>query len=350
MKIGSSDPRWVRSNLDSDTEWEKLVPLEGTEPASDAQPFLWTMSSGPTPAFPDTSRALFGKSKQPPLTQAGSGHIASVKRHFSWKCHFVEGKGSLPGCRGGMVSLGVPAGRVKPAPQVWRPQGRRPDPGALLGLRGPPSGLTAQAYLTVLSSISVRVSLHRHCRGSQWPLTPGDPRSLCTQPYLQRTASLSGRASYTHTSLSSSSPVTATVRPRSRAAVASLMVQPMGTWKGRSLQSCRALCRGCPSHPQPLPQGAHLVGREPSACQGEGRAQPGLQQLIRHPDTSPLAALGLLPAGFNLQSWPRPLLRLCRAVLSLVPAAARGTEQTAEQEGSYKPLTRATSSRTRLLP
>lgn len=184
------------------------------------------------------------------------------------------------------------------------------------------------------------------------PVAPDSrrPPSLCTQPYLQRTASLSGRASYTHTSLSSSSPVTATARPRSRAAVASLMVQPMGTWKGRSLQSCRALCRGCPSHSQPLPQGAHLVGREPSARQGEGRAQPGLQQLIRHPDTSPLAALGLLPAGFNLQSWPRPLLRLCRAVLSLGPAAAWGTEQTAEQEGSYKPLTRPTSSRTRLLP
>lgn len=40
----SSDPRWVRSELDSDTEGEKLVPLEETEPASDTRPFLWTMS------------------------------------------------------------------------------------------------------------------------------------------------------------------------------------------------------------------------------------------------------------------------------------------------------------------
>lgn len=83
MKTGSSDPRWVRSELDSDTEWEKLVPLEGTELASDAQLFLWTMSSGPTPACPDTSGALFEKSKQPPLTQGGSGYTVSVKCHFS---------------------------------------------------------------------------------------------------------------------------------------------------------------------------------------------------------------------------------------------------------------------------
>ena len=154
----------------------------------------------------------------------------------------------------------------------------------------------AEAYLTVLSSIPVRVS------GPQtllWePVVPDSrrPPSLCTQPYLQRTASLSGRASYTHKSLSSFFPVTTAARPRSRAAVASLMVQPMGTWKGRNLQSCRALCRGCPSHPQPLPQGAHLVGREPSARQGEGRAQPGLRQLICHPDASPLGGPGPPPS------------------------------------------------------
>ena len=56
-----------------------------------------------------------------------------------------------------MVSIGVPAGRVRPAPQVWRPQGRWTDPGTLLVLRGPPSGLMAQACLTVLSPISVLV-------------------------------------------------------------------------------------------------------------------------------------------------------------------------------------------------
>lgn len=82
MKTGS-DPQWVRSELDSDTEGEKLVPLEGTEPASDAQPFLWTMSSGPTPACPDTSGALFEENNQPPLTQEESGYTASVKYHFS---------------------------------------------------------------------------------------------------------------------------------------------------------------------------------------------------------------------------------------------------------------------------
>lgn len=54
------------------------------------------------------------------------------------------------------------------------------------------------------------------------------------QPYLQRTASVSDRASYTHES-SSRFPVITTVRPRSRGAITSLIVQPMVTWNRRSL-------------------------------------------------------------------------------------------------------------------
>lgn len=53
-------------------------------------------------------------------------------------------------------------------------------------------------------------------------------------PYLQITASVSVRASYTHRSFSSSSVVTIIVRLRIRVAVASLMVQPMCTWNRRS--------------------------------------------------------------------------------------------------------------------
>ena len=121
----------------------------------------------------------------------------------------------------------------------------------------------AEAYLTVLSAIPVRASCPQTLLWE--PVVPDSrrPPSPCTQPYLQRTASLSGRASYTHKSPSSSFPVATAARPRSSAAAASLMVQPMGTWKGRNLQSCRALCRGCPSHPQPLPQGPTWWGESP---------------------------------------------------------------------------------------
>ena len=90
--------------------------------------------------------------------------------------------------------------------------------------------------------------------------------------------------------------------------------------------------QGVPFPPTAAAPGAHLVGREPSARQGEGRAQPGLRQLSATRTQVPWAALGLLPAGFSLQSWPRPLLRLCRAVLWPVPAAAWGTGQTAERQ------------------
>lgn len=136
---------------------------------------------------------------------------------------------------------------------------------------------------------------------------------------MQSTASLSDKASYTHGSLSSSSPGTAIVRPRNRAAVASLMVQPMGTWNGRNLQCQQAHRRGCSAHPRAPALGAHLVRTLCSVGRSaREKFRPGWAPAANpYPDTRTLGGPGPLPSWTQFSVLAEAPPPRSRAVLSL---------------------------------
>lgn len=204
-------------------------------------PHSWGLVAGKQTTASHTGRDQFHALCQLPLF---------FKMPLCWE------EGSSPGRREGW-SLRVPAGRVRPASQVWRPQGYEGELTRSVYHLGPGDGRLegrspSQVLSLMPSSIQVVSKAHLLSACSQRlpeetvpPGTPlleiSSPILTCplafrspAQPYLQRTASVSDRASYRHRSPSFSSLVTTIVRPRNRAATASLIVQSTHTWNRRS--------------------------------------------------------------------------------------------------------------------